>query len=103
MAEDWVEAPFQYSQNEPADDADKSDDGQPGCWFKGEGKARVVSCVFGASPTSLEDALRAAAALARRDEIVGPGAELEVVRTQVVGSNPPLSEYRVWILPGSGG
>ena len=103
MAEDWVAAPFQYSEDEPADDVDRSDDGQPGSWFKGEGKARVVNCVFGASPTSLEDALRAAAALARRDGIVDPGAELEVVRTQVVGRNPPISEYRVWILPGSGG
>jgi flavin-binding protein dodecin len=103
MAEDWVAAPFQYSDDEPTNDADRADDGQPGCWFKGEGKARVVTCVFGASPTSLEDALRVAAALARREGVVDSNRELEVVRTQVVGRNPPISEYRVWILPGSGG
>jgi hypothetical protein len=103
MAEEWVDAPFRYSEQEPEDDADRSDDGQEGSWFKGDARARVVTCVFGSSPISLDEALRAAAALARRDEVIGPGAELEVVRTQVVGRNPPISEWRVWILPGSGG
>lgn len=100
---DWRDSPFKYSEEEPQSDDERSDKGEGGRWYKGRGRARVVRAVHGSSTVSFEEALRAASALARAEGIVDAGVELEVVRTQVVGSNPPISEHKVWVLPGPSG